>query len=164
MMCIYKELDDGQSRKERRLSVIFIRSLFCVLDILTLKVGPIGCLKTSVINYHCITSHKRAHLAWQFGIAGLGLACVVRFRVIQFSALYTNLKQPYIFKCQIWGNRSFFCVSVNTICYKVLTNILHRWVVPYAEEILEDHQCGFRKDEQLLVIYVKMYSWKILRA
>jgi len=29
--------------------------------------------------------------------------------------------------------------------YTVFTNIPHRWLVPYAEEILGDYQCGFRK-------------------
>jgi len=29
--------------------------------------------------------------------------------------------------------------------YTVLTNILHRRLVPYAQEILGDYQCGFRK-------------------
>jgi hypothetical protein len=28
---------------------------------------------------------------------------------------------------------------------KVLNNILHRWPVPYAEEILGEYQRGFRK-------------------
>jgi len=29
--------------------------------------------------------------------------------------------------------------------YKVLTNILHSWLVPFAEEILGVYQCGFRR-------------------
>ena len=32
-----------------------------------------------------------------------------------------------------------------SICYNVLTNILHRQLVPYAKEILRNYQCGFRK-------------------
>jgi hypothetical protein len=31
------------------------------------------------------------------------------------------------------------------VCYTFLTNVLRRRVVPYAEEILGDHQCGFWK-------------------
>jgi hypothetical protein len=37
--------------------------------------------------------------------------------------------------------------SLLNICYKVLTNILHRQMVPYAKEILGDYQCGFRKGQ-----------------
>ena len=36
-------------------------------------------------------------------------------------------------------------ISILNVCYKVLTNILHRWLVPYTQEILGDYQCGFRK-------------------
>ena len=36
-------------------------------------------------------------------------------------------------------------ISLLNACYKVLTNILHRWQVPTAEEILGDYQCAFRK-------------------
>jgi len=34
--------------------------------------------------------------------------------------------------------------SLFKVRYKVLTNILHRWLVPYAAEILGDCPCGFR--------------------
>jgi sorting nexin-29 len=35
-------------------------------------------------------------------------------------------------------------ISLRNVCYKVLTNILHIWLVPYAEEIL-DYQCHFKE-------------------
>ena len=38
-------------------------------------------------------------------------------------------------------------ISLLNLSYKVLTNILHRWLVPYTEEILGDYQCGFRKEQ-----------------
>jgi sorting nexin-29 len=31
------------------------------------------------------------------------------------------------------------------VCYKILTNILHKRLEPYAEEILVNYQCGFRR-------------------
>jgi sorting nexin-29 len=31
------------------------------------------------------------------------------------------------------------------VCYKTLTNTLHKQLEPYAEEILEDYKCGFRR-------------------
>jgi len=50
-------------------------------------------------------------------------------------------------------------ISLLNVCYKVFTNILRRWLVPYAEEILGNNQCGFTKGDQLLIfIYVKKYS------
>ena len=45
-------------------------------------------------------------------------------------------------------------ISLLNLCYKVLTNTLRRSLVPYAEEILEDYQCGFTKGDQLLIIYL----------
>jgi hypothetical protein len=45
-------------------------------------------------------------------------------------------------------------ISLLNVCYKVLTNILHRQLVPYAEESLGDYQCGFRKGHQILIIYL----------
>ena len=35
--------------------------------------------------------------------------------------------------------------SLLNTCYKVLTNVLHRGLVPYGKEILGDYQRGFRK-------------------
>jgi hypothetical protein len=37
--------------------------------------------------------------------------------------------------------------------YKILSSILLSRLIPYAEEILGDHQCGFWHKSQLLVIY-----------
>jgi len=36
-------------------------------------------------------------------------------------------------------------ISLLYVCYKVLTNILHRRLVPYTGESLGHYQCGFRK-------------------
>jgi hypothetical protein len=36
-------------------------------------------------------------------------------------------------------------ISLLNVCYKVFTNILRRWLYPYAEEILGDYQCGLTK-------------------
>jgi sorting nexin-29 len=35
--------------------------------------------------------------------------------------------------------------SLLNVCYKILINILHKRLEPYAEEILGDYQCGFRR-------------------
>jgi hypothetical protein len=36
-------------------------------------------------------------------------------------------------------------ITILNVCYKVLTNILHRRLVLYAEKSLGDHQHGFKK-------------------
>jgi hypothetical protein len=36
-------------------------------------------------------------------------------------------------------------ITLINVCYKVLTNILHRRLIPYTEKILGDYHCGFRK-------------------
>jgi sorting nexin-29 len=46
------------------------------------------------------------------------------------------------YKLQCSNYRGSFLLN---ICYKVLTNILPRELVPYAKEILGDYQRGFRK-------------------
>jgi hypothetical protein len=35
-------------------------------------------------------------------------------------------------------------ISLLPTTYKILSNILLSRLIPYAEEIIEDHQCGFR--------------------
>ena len=37
--------------------------------------------------------------------------------------------------------------------YKILSNILLSRLTPYAQEIIGDHQCGFRRTGKLLIIY-----------
>jgi sorting nexin-29 len=36
-------------------------------------------------------------------------------------------------------------ISLLNVCYKMLTNTLHKRLEPYSEEILGDYQCGFRR-------------------
>jgi hypothetical protein len=48
------------------------------------------------------------------------------------------------------GDKLLCSICKGIICllnlsFKSLTNILHRWLVPYTEEILGDYHCGFRK-------------------
>jgi sorting nexin-29 len=37
-------------------------------------------------------------------------------------------------------------ISILPTTYKILSNILLSWLIPYAEEIIGDHQCGFRRN------------------
>ena len=37
-------------------------------------------------------------------------------------------------------------ISLLPTTYKILSNILLLRLIPYAEEIMEDHQCGFRRN------------------
>jgi len=36
-------------------------------------------------------------------------------------------------------------ISLSPTTYKILSNILLSRLTPYADEIIEDHQCGFRR-------------------
>jgi sorting nexin-29 len=36
-------------------------------------------------------------------------------------------------------------ISLLNVCFIILTNVLHKRLEPYAEEILGDYQCGFRR-------------------
>jgi hypothetical protein len=40
--------------------------------------------------------------------------------------------------------KNYTRISLLNVCYKVLTNILHRWLVPYAEKMFEDYPRDFR--------------------
>jgi len=44
-------------------------------------------------------------------------------------------------------------ISLLPTTYKILSNILMSRLTPYGEEIIGDHQCGFRPAGQLLIIY-----------
>ena len=37
-------------------------------------------------------------------------------------------------------------ISLLPTTYKILSNILNSRLIPYAEEIMGDHQCGFRRN------------------
>jgi len=44
-------------------------------------------------------------------------------------------------------------ISLLPTTYKILSSILLSRLTPYADEIIGDHQCGFRCSSQLLIIY-----------
>jgi hypothetical protein len=54
MPCIINRLDDGQVPKKKIMLVKFSHALFSLVDFFTLKVGLIGCPKTSVRNYRSV--------------------------------------------------------------------------------------------------------------
>jgi len=35
-------------------------------------------------------------------------------------------------------------ISLSATTYKILSTILPSWLTPYAEEVIGEHQCGFR--------------------
>ena len=92
--------------KNKTVKVNFHHVLFTLLDLLT-KLGPIGCPKTVIENYHstlCNISeeHRYRMMIWRCrpwfcstwsGSEGSSLE--------QFGALYMNLRQPHTFKHQI---------------------------------------------------------------
>ena len=44
-------------------------------------------------------------------------------------------------------------LSLSPTTYKTISNNLLSRLTPYAEEIIGDHQCGFRATDQLLIMY-----------
>jgi len=44
-------------------------------------------------------------------------------------------------------------ISLLPTTYKILSNILLSRLIPYARKIIGDHQCGFRRNRSLLIIY-----------
>ena len=44
------------------------------------------------------------------------------------------------------GCNNYRGISLLPTTYKVLSNILLSWLIPYAEEVTGDHQCGFRRN------------------
>jgi hypothetical protein len=41
--------------------------------------------------------------------------------------------------------RTYSGISLLPTTYKILFHILLSWLTPYTEEIIGDHQCGFRR-------------------
>ena len=117
MSCFFKILDDGQSpRKNCQLTSVMLCSVFWISC--PLKTGPTGCPKISVSNYHSmlcdIAQERRSHMTlWQRLVWNV----MDRFRVIQFGALYVNLRQPHIFKCQI-KKKTLSCIQVTMLINK----------------------------------------------
>jgi len=76
-LCFFKKLDDGQSRKNKTVSVNFCHALFSVLDFLALEAGTNRLSWNVGMELHlclrCIVSRKRVNLTL-FGDAGLCLA------------------------------------------------------------------------------------------
>jgi hypothetical protein len=46
-------------------------------------------------------------------------------------------------------------ISLLPATYKILSNILLSRLIPYVEEIIGDHHCGFRRGRSTTVIFVK---------
>jgi hypothetical protein len=44
------------------------------------------------------------------------------------------------------GCNNYRGISLLSTSYKILSNILHSRLVPYVDEIIGDHQCGFRRN------------------
>jgi hypothetical protein len=50
-------------------------------------------------------------------------------------------------------------ISLLSTSYKILSNILSR-LTPYADAILGDHQCGFRRNQRLIRYSVSGRYWR----
>ena len=63
-------------------------------------------------------------------------------------ALSEELKEPTIVPIYTEGDETDFSnysgISLLPNTYKILSNILLSTIIPYAEEIIGNHQCGFR--------------------
>ena len=48
------------------------------------------------------------------------------------------------------GGNNYRGISLLPATYKILTNILLSWLIPYAKEIIRDNQCGFRRNRSTI--------------
>ena len=110
----FKKLYDGQSLQGKKSFFKLTSFVPCSLFWISwrVKMGSIGCPETSLRNYHSavpnISEECRSH--WWFGDAGIGLLCIVCwrmiwFRAVHFIASYANFRQPHILKRQILGKK-----------------------------------------------------------
>ena len=51
-------------------------------------------------------------------------------------------------------------ISLLPTTYKVLSNILLSRLIPYAEEVTGDHQCGFRRNRSLITYSAFVKYWR----
>ena len=45
---------------------------------------------------------------------------------------------------------NYGCITLWPTTYKILSNNLLSWLIPYAKEIIGDHQCGFRRNRSTI--------------
>jgi hypothetical protein len=64
--------------------------------------------------------------------------------------LLEQWREPIIVPVYKKGNKTYCSnyrgISLLSAAYKILSKILLSRLAPYAEEIIEDHQCGFRRN------------------
>jgi hypothetical protein len=70
-------------------------------------------------------------------IFGIRINCL---RSGRSRSLYLSLKDDKIYCC------NYKVISILPTTYKILSNILLSRLTPYAEEIIGDYQCGFRRN------------------
>jgi retron-type reverse transcriptase len=73
-------------------------------------------------------------------------------------------KEPLVVPVHKKGNKTgcgdYGGISSLTTSYKILSDILLFMLTPYADEIIRDHQCGFRRNRS--TTYQISYIWQIL--
>ena len=86
--------------------------------------------------------------------AGGGTICCAIYKLIiaiwNKEELPTEWKESIIVPIQKKGDKTdcnnYRGISLFTTTYKILSNFLLSRLIPYAEEIIGDHQCGFRRN------------------
>jgi hypothetical protein len=57
---------------------------------------------------------------------------------------------------------NYLGISLLSISYKILSNILLATLTPYVNEIIGDHQCGFRRNRSIMdqIFYIRQILQK----
>jgi len=57
-----------------------------------------------------------------------------------------SIRVPMLMKGDKTDRNNYMGISLLPTTYKILSNILLLRLIPYAKEIIGDHQCGFRRN------------------
>jgi len=79
--------------------------------------------------------------------AGVRTICLEIHKLI--TSIWKKEKLPEEWKDKTDFN-NYGCITLWPTTYKILSNNLLSWLIPYAKEIIGDHQCGFRRNRSTI--------------
>jgi len=93
-------------------------------------------------------------VCWSFGVVGLEWYPCCRLKPRTIRPMWEEWKESIIIPIHKKGDKTDCSncrgISLLPTTYEILSNILLSRLIPYAKEIIGDHQCGFRRNRSTI--------------